>query len=193
MTFKTLTAAAVILAVLPVAGFSQSARPAMPTLDFATADADGNGGISAAEWQAYTATLMQGMMAERIGTRADALIASGDANADGALTRDELIVAMTANAEAMRDGRGQRGEGRGERMRGHHDGERGMRGHHGEGRGERDDDRRGDRDGMRGHGGMDQGRGFARIDDNNDGAISPEELAQAQAFMSWMAQRPGRN
>lgn len=203
MSLKTLTAAALILATLPGLGFAQDrpARP-VPVLDFATADANADGAISGEEWSAYSSSLMQSMRAEGMGMRADALIASGDANADGLLSRDELIAGMTAQ-------RGERGEGRRGGMhgegRGHHgDGEGQGWGRHGDGEGHgwgrhggerggergRDGGRRGE---MRGDGPMGGDRGFARIDDNGDGAISPEELARAQEFLNWMAQRPGRN
>lgn len=178
MTSKTLTALAALMLALPLAATAQDAtRPAMPTLDFATADANGDGGITSDEWATYAAALMQGRMAEGIATRADALLTAGDANGDGMLSRDELVTAMTARMDEMR---GQRGE----RMRGH-DGE----GHHGRGR--HHDGERGDRHGDRGERGM--GRAFSRIDQDDNGIISPEELAQAQAMMDQMGQRRARN
>ncbi|GAB4264273.1 MAG: hypothetical protein Kow0013_11350 [Pararhodobacter sp.] len=158
MKTKTLTAVALILAALPVMGFAQAApgRPPMPQLDFATADADGSGGISAEEWTAYARTLAQTMRAERLGARADALIAAADADGDGVLTRDELIGGMAALGDERREARA---EGRGMfggRMHGEWRGDRDgmMRGERGEGceRGER-----GDRD--RGHGFGDHDRG----------------------------------
>lgn len=185
MTSKTLTALAALMLALPMAATAQDAtRPAMPTLDFATADANGDGGITSDEWATYAATLMQGRMAEGIATRADALLTAGDANGDGMLSRDELVTAMTARMDEMRGQRGERmrghdGEGHHGRGR-HHDGE------HGEGRG----DHRGDR-GERGERGM--GRAFSRIDQDDNGIISPEELAQAQAMMDQMGQRRARN
>ncbi len=219
MNTRTLTAVALILAAIPVAGFAQSApmRPAMPTLDFATADADGSGGISAEEWTAYSTTLRDAMRAEMIGARADALIAAADADGDAALTRDELIAGMTAMHDERGQGRG-RGEGRGMRgdwmggMMGHHGGRGGDdrgegrgfgrhggddHGRRGEMRGEMRGDGQGGRDGQmrgegRGPGGMGD-RMFARIDDNGDGQIDAAELAQAQEFLTWLSQRPGRN
>lgn len=174
---KTLTALAVILLALPVAAQTpDTARPAMPTLDFATADANGDGGITSDEWATYAAALMQGRMAEGITARADALLAAGDADADGLLSRDELVTAMTARMDEMR----------GERMRGH-DGE--GRGH-GWGRHHDDDDRAEGR-GARGERGM--GRAFSRIDQDDNGVVSSEELAQAQAMMDRMGQRRGLN
>jgi len=207
MKTGTLTAIALIFAALPVAGFAQTApvRPAPPVLDFATADADGSGGISPEEWTAYTATLRDGMRGQMIAARADALIAAADSDGDGVLTRDELVAGMTAMAE----GRGERGEGRGygrtgprgpmmdHHPRGEH-GERAGRGERGE-RGERREDRRADRgemrDRMRGgeRGGERGGMGFARIDANGDGQIDAAELAHVQDVLNWMAQRPGRN
>ena len=49
----------------------------------------------------------------------------------------------------------------------------------------------GDRHGDRGERGM--GRAFSRIDQDDNGIISPEELAQAQAMMDQMGQRRARN
>jgi hypothetical protein len=40
---------------------------------------------------------------------------------------------------------------------------------------------------------MREGHGFAMIDQNGDGAISAEELAQAQTFMQRMMERRGNN
>lgn len=180
MTSKSLTALAVILLVLPLSATAQdTTRPAMPTLDFATADANGDGGITSDEWATYAAALMQGRMGQGIETRADALLAAGDANADGMLSRDELVTAMTARMDEMRETRGERmrghdGEGRRHGWGRHHDGERA------EGRGE-----------GRREGGM--GRAFSRIDQDDNGIISTEELAQAQAMMERMGQRHGRN
>ncbi|GAB1381340.1 hypothetical protein MASR1M49_41860 [Pararhodobacter aggregans] len=120
MNAKTLTAVALLMAALPAASFAQSApaRPAPPTLDFAAADTDGSGGISAEEWTAYSATLHSEMRAQRIAERADALIAAGDANGDTALDRDELIAAMTAQADERREARGERRGPMGGMMRG---------------------------------------------------------------------------
>lgn len=180
MTSKSLTALAVILLALPLSAPAQeTTRPAMPALDFAAADANGDGGITSDEWAVYAAALMQGRMAARIEARADALLSSGDTDGDGLLSRDELRTAMTARMEDMR-------EARGERMRGH-DGEgrrhgwgRPSHGERAEGRGERH------RDG--GH-----GRAFSRIDQDDNGIISAEELAQAQAMIERMGQRRARN
>ena len=142
MKTKTLTAAALILAALPALSWAQQGgmqggmqgqmqgqmRPQMPALDFATADADGSGGISAEEWTAYTQTLRDAMRAQMLGARADALIAAADANGDGSLTRDEIIAGYTALGDQRREMRGPMAEGRGPGM---------MRGEmRGEGRGD---------------------------------------------------------
>lgn len=186
MTAKTLTALAALMLALPLTATAQdTTRPAMPTLDFATADANGDGGITSDEWATYAAALMQGRMAEGIATRADALLTAGDANGDGMLNRDELVTALTARMDEMREQRGERmrghdGEGRHGWGR-HHDGERA------EGRGEH----RGEHRGERGERGM--GRAFSRIDQDDNGIVSPEELALAQAMIERMGQRHGRN
>lgn len=183
MTSKTLTALAALMLALPLAATAQDAtRPAMPTLDFATADANGDGGITSDEWATYAAALMQGRMAEGIATRADALLTAGDANGDGMLNRDELVTAMTARMDEMRTQRGERmhghdGDGRRHGWGRHHDGERA--------------EGRGDHRGERGERGM--GRAFSRIDQDDNGILSPEELAQAQVMMERMGQHRGRN
>lgn len=219
MKTKTLTAAAVILAALPALGWAQQAqpmRPQMPAFDFAAADTDASGGISSEEWTAYTRTLRDGMRAQMLGARADALIAAADANGDGSLTRDEIIAGYTALGAQRAEMRGQMDEGRGPGM---------MRG---EGRGARGDDcergERGDRGhrhgdhergGMRGHddhgrgghdrGGRDMGmqgmqmdpaqraaQSFDRIDLNGDGQIDADELNLAQQVMQHRMQRVGQ-
>ncbi len=241
MKTTTLTAIALIMAAIPAAGFAQQGmnRPMMPTFDFAAADANADGGISADEWGAYTTGLMQTARSERVGARADAIMQAADSNSDGMLNRDELVAGLTARAEEMRlargEGRGMMGGERRGEMRGHHDGGRGEGcDHDGHGRGGqgrdgsgRDGSRSGDRDGDRGgvmgwmqswmhdrdqdgrpggmrgdmpggmRGGMNddmrEGHGFAMIDQNGDGAISAEELAQAQTFMQRMMERRGNN
>lgn len=235
MNAKTLTAIALLMAAVPAASFAQSAnmpaRPAMPALDFAVADADGSGGISAEEWTAYTTTLRTEMRAQMMGARVDALIEAADADGNGSLTRDELVAGMTAMADERQQARGERrgeggfmqrmmshfhgdDEGRGGRHGRGGDGDRGaMRGGdhdrggmQGEGRGHGHGQMDGERGQGRGAGPMDglggdgprmrgdrAGAGFARIDANGDGQIDTEELAQAQAMMDWMAQRPNRN
>lgn len=178
MRTRTLTAAALILAALPTLALAQT-RPA-PVLDFAAADTDGDGAISRQEWTTYSGSLMQGLRADRLGQRADALLAAGDADGDGALNRDELVAALTAQADQ-----------RGERMRGPRGDDmaqmRRQGRHHHEGHGGRHGEMRGDRGGDR------AARGFARMDADGNGSLSPEELAQAQEFLNWMAQRPRRN
>ncbi|WP_127104433.1 EF-hand domain-containing protein [Pararhodobacter zhoushanensis] len=203
MNTKTLTAIALLIAAVPAASFAQSGPMAgmtPPTLDFAAADADGSGGISAEEWTAYSATLHSEMRAQRTATRVDALIAAADADGDGALTRDELITGMTAMGDTRRESRGGMRGGHGERhgMRGDHGGWGGhhMRGDDDHGRrGEmRDGQRGGQRGEMRGERGGDMAsRSFARMDRNDDGSIDATELGQAQEFLNWMAQRPRFN
>ena len=211
MNTKTLTAIALLIVAVPAASFAQSGPMAgpmagmtPPTLDFATADADGSGGISAEEWTAYSATLHSQMRAQMTAARADALIAAADADGNGALTRDELITGMTAMGDARRENRG----GLMGRMMGGHGDRQGMRGDHGgwgghHMRGDDDQGRRGDmRDGPRGgqrgemrgeRGGDMAARSFARIDRNDDGSIDATELGHAQEFLNWMAQRPRFN
>lgn len=152
MKTKSLTAIALMLAVLPVAGFAQggpqagAARPAMPAFDFAAADTDSSGGISLEEWTAYTTALRDTMRSERLGARADALLEAGDADGDGLLSRDELIASLGARGDEMRgqmqDRRGERGSMMGQHQRPHgsrggdcdHDGHRGA--DRGQGRGQ---------------------------------------------------------
>ncbi len=177
---KTLTAVAVVLAAIPALGWAQNAgqtRGQAPQIDFAVADADASGGISAEEWSAYVTRQMTERRAAMMGERADALIAAGDANGDAALNRDELIAGFTT----MREARGEmRGEGR-DGMRGHDWGhDRG----HGRG-GDRDGGRDGSRGEMRGDmSGERMGRFFDRVDQNDDGQISAEELGEMQERMA---------
>lgn len=238
MTKTTLTAIALILATIPVTGFAQNTTPpTMPAFDFAAADTDGSGGISAEEWTAYTAQMRATARAARVGARADALMAA-DANGDGMLSRDELMAGMMAQADARQQARGdgqgamgrrgdeargmrggdRQGQGRGDHGRGEGCERGGHGGHGGHGHGGHDHGDRGgrwgdhdrgmmgegrgmgqgmgqgmgDRQGaMRGQGPMDgqPGRGFAMMDQDGDGQISPAELDQAQAFMQRMMQR----
>lgn len=177
---KTLTAVAVVLATIPAIGWAQQAgqmRGQAPQIDFAVADADASGGISAEEWSAYVTAQMTERRAAMIGERVDALIAAGDADGDAALNRDELIAGFTTMREERREMRGDR---RGE-MRGH-----GARG--GDRDGYRDGARGGDRDGYRGEmRGDDSGermnRFFDRVDQNDDGQISADELGEMQERM----------
>ena len=189
---KTLTAVAVVLATIPAIGWAQQAgqmRGQAPQIDFAVADADASGGISAEEWSAYVTAQMTERRAAMIGERVDALIAAGDADGDAALNRDELIAGFTTMREERREMRGhERGEMRGHGARGgDRDGARhGARG--GDRDGYRDDARGGDRDGYRGEmRGDDSGermnRFFDRVDQNDDGQISADELGEMQERM----------
>lgn len=167
MRTKTLTAAALALALIPTLGLAQEGpRHPMPQFDFSAADADASGGVSYPEFTAYLQAQMQERRAERLGDRADRLLAAGDADGDGALTRDELIA-----------GAGALGDERRARMRDH------------------GDSRGAERREMRGHGprGMDPermaNRLFDRIDSDNDGQVSPDEAQIAQERMQERFQR----
>jgi len=204
MKTKTLTAVALVLAAIPALGWAQSGAPARmgpPQVDFAAADADSSGGISQAEWTTYVTAQMQERRDARLGAMADELIGAGDANADGLLNRDELMSGFTSMREQRLAARGDsdgEGYGRGHRRfggDGDEDGDRGWRG-----RGH-DDDRgamrgsRGDR-GDRG-GRMDPAeraiRAFEHFDQNEDGQISAEELADVQDRIERrMERRAGR-
>lgn len=194
MTTKTLTALALVLAAVPAMSWAQEGRPMRhqpPQIDFAAADADGSGGISAEEWTAYVTSEIAVRRAEAMSTRADALIGAGDANGDGMLDRDEVIAGFTILGDQRREMRANRhaeGDGGGW-MRGHgrrgHDGDRGeMRGHHGHD---------GDRAERRGGGAMEPGqragRAFERIDANGDGQIDAAELAAMQEMMQRRMER----
>lgn len=213
---KTLTAVAVILAAIPAMGWAQqgaSTRPQPPMVDFATADADSSGGISAEEWSAYVATQRTMQRAERLGQRADRLLEAADADGDAMLTRDELIAGFTAldaeRREARGEGREMRGHGR-DHDRGRDRGRGGMHGHgqgddqgHGRGHGrggmhggmrdggDRDHGRYGDDDrgGMRS--GMSADRAFGWIDRNDDGQIDEAELSAMHDRMQRRMQRSG--
>lgn len=166
-----LTAAVAILVTLPVMGWAEQGAPMQPpVVDFDAADADSSGGISAEEWTTYMSARMTERRADALGSRADALIAAGDTDGDGALERAELIVAMTTLREQRRETHGQ-GRGGDRRMQGHDrdGGQHAMRGHN-------NDDGRG---AMRGHG-QGMARLFAVIDANSDGQIDAAELDTMQ-------------
>lgn len=208
MKTKYLTAFVVTLVTVPIIGFAQGAgqgmaRMATPQVDFATADANSDGGITSEEWVAYAETMAVTQRSTMIGARADELIAAGDANGDSLLNRDELIAGMTALRDQRRSERGERGEGRrGDWMRGHHDndearGDRGgLRGMIGGMFGHGDRSGRGFED-MRGGDRMEPGdraeRAFEWIDRNGDDRIDAEELAQMQDFMQRRMERRGNN
>ena len=207
MKTNTLTAIAALLVALPTLGFAQAsgqgmARPAMPVVDFAAADANADGGISQEEWVAYAATMAGSRGAARMAERADGLLAAGDANGDSQLNRDEIIAGMTALRDQRRAERGERGDGqRGGRMRGHHDGDGAGHGRQGGWRGMfgglfGGDDRgpqgmRGGADGM--EPGERAGRAFEWIDRNGDDRIDAEELAEMQTFVQRRMERRGNN
>lgn len=193
MKTKTLTAAALIAALVPALSYAQQGqgmRPQPPQIDFAAADSDGSGGISQQEWTSYVTAQMDARRAEMMGARADALIGAGDADANGALTRDELIAGMAALQDQRRAEHAERREARGD--------ERGE-GRRGHGRGyDRDDGERGGRHERAGQRG-DRGRGmdpaaraiaaFERIDDNGDGQIDAAELADMQEHVQRRIER----
>ena len=168
---KALTALAVVLTALPALGWAQQGTPMRqqpPVVDFARADAAASGGISAEEWSAYVTARMTERRAEMQGQRADALIAAGDADGDGTLTRDELMSGFTALGQQRREARGDgQGQGqRGDRARGEMRGD--MRGDDcDQGRG-RDGGRHGGHDNRGGRGHGDGDRGHGRYGDDGD-------------------------
>lgn len=197
MKTKTLTAVALIAALVPALSYAQQGqrtRPQPPQIDFAAADIDGSGGISQQEWTSYVTAQMEARRAEMMGERADALIGAGDADANGALNRDELIAGMTALRDQRRaehaDRQETRGDERGEGRRGH-------------GRGyDRDDGERGGRYERMGRRGGDRGMdpaaraisAFERVDDNSDGQIDAAELTDMQEHVQRrMERRMGRD
>ena len=196
MSFKTLTAAALVLGLVPGLAVAQSRMGQMPQIDFAAADVDGSGGLSSAEFGAALQTMMQNGRSAMIAEQADALIAAGDADGDGLLSRDELVTGMTSVAETRQANRGDR-MGRG----GHEGGDQAGRGQRGE-RGERGGDRGGDR-AQQGEGRGERGgrmdpeqrltQIFSRIDANSDGEIDETELASAREAMQQRMGQRGRD
>lgn len=176
MSFKTLTAAAVLVALVPGLSLAQNRMGQMPQIDFAAADVDSSGGLSSEEFTAALRTMFETGRANMVAQQADSLMTAGDADGDGFLSRDELVAGMTSLAE-------NRQARMGDRMgRGHDEGERAERGEHGR-RGERGD--RSVRGGHEGRGGrMDPEQRaaqiFSRIDANSDGQIDETELASAR-------------
>lgn len=165
----TASALALVLGALPALaqggghGAGQGAQPALPSAVFDEIDSDGDGRISLEEWAAYLADHRADMRTQRIEARVEAIFEAGDADGDGLLSREELTTALTAlrdermaERQSWREMRGQmRGQMRAEGQRG-----RMM------GRMASPEDR--------------AERMFQRIDSDDDGYISPEELAAAQ-------------
>lgn len=177
MTPKTLTAYAMLAVALPTLALAENnAQPSQPMhriadITFADLDADSNGGVSREEWAGFLAT----QMSERLGARADRLIAAGDADGDDMLNHDEIVAGMTALAEERRA---------------NHDGQRGRRhrwGHsrdHGEMRSNRHDPM------------MRAERIFDRADRDENGAIDAEEFTRmrermAERFERWQERHNG--
>lgn len=191
MKLATVSVVALVLGLTPALASNHRGAegPMMPQLDFATADANGDGAVSREEWQAYLGDLVQTRRATMLEARADALIEAGDANGDAMLDRAELIAGLEARHDAMRASMSERHEQRGER-----------RAERGERRSEDGAGRRADREGRgQGHSmgrgaGMMSGddfaeRSFSRIDANDDGQISAEEFAAAQVQWQERASR----
>jgi Ca2+-binding EF-hand superfamily protein len=170
---------ALVLAAAPALAASERAGGygMMPEFDFEAADTDGDGALSREEFTAYVETRIETARDARLERHAEAIMEAGDADGDGALTLDELRAGLAAvHAERMerhsawRERRAERAERGSERR-----GQRGMR--HGRMHG-------GDRSEM-----ID--RMFDRIDTDDDGTISPEELEAAQARWEERAERRG--
>lgn len=200
-----LIALAAALAAVPVVAAADWGRNGagpgamLQNLDFAQIDANADGGITLEEWRAFATT----RMAERRAGMVEARVAElfeGDADGDGALSRDELTARIGALADERRADRGERRAERGERRA-----ERGERrgdgrgwghrhdGHHGRGEGRAEG--RGERARM-GGGDPEQAlvRAFQRIDRDGDARITQAELDAAVAWMQdRMQDRRGRN
>lgn len=170
-----LLALATALAAVPVVASADWGRNGagpgamFQNLNFAEIDTNADGGITLDEWRAFTTARIAERRASMIEARVAELF-EGDANADGALSRDELTARIGTLADERRAERGEgRGEGRGW-GRGDDD-DRGYGrgwGRHHEGRYDRDSDRGcGRGDGPMGGGmgrgdGMGQGNGAGR-------------------------------
>lgn len=94
--FGGLTIAALATSALAQDPGQAPVPPRGPVLDFAQADADGDGKLTAEEIQAQG----QARMAERF--------ALADADGDGVVTSDEMLAALEAQAEAQRKNRMER-------------------------------------------------------------------------------------
>ena len=170
-----MAASAMALALGALPASAQSGGPgamgALPLAVFEAIDSDGDGRISLEEWAAYLEDHRAEMRNERIADRVEAIFEAGDADGDGLLSREELANALTTlRDERMaerRTWRERRSQMRGEQARQ-------MRGHM---RAE------GQRGRMMGYMASPEDRAermFQRIDSDDDGFISPEELASAQ-------------
>jgi hypothetical protein len=153
-------AAALAVALLPLAAEAGCGKQHQP-LAFAEVDADGDGFVSAAEFDTFRAARHQAMAEEgrpMKGMPAAPDFAEVDTDGDGQLTEAELTAAQQAHMQAMREAKGGSGQEMGQ--------EKGMgKGmHHG------------------GHGGMKMPT-FGDLDLNGDGCIDAEEFARHQAAM----------
>lgn len=184
MRITTLSAFVLILGAAPLLAQSPVSGQG-PVFDFAAADADGDGMISREEWGQYLTAQAEARRAAMIERRAAALMEAGDADGDGLLSTEELTVALAAQAEAHQARMSERRENRAERHA-----ER-----RAEGRAARGEGHQRPRHGGHGRRGgmpdMEQfaERSFDRMDANDDGQISAEEFAAAEARWAERAER----
>ncbi|WP_376871417.1 EF-hand domain-containing protein [Albirhodobacter sp. R86504] len=209
MTFKTFITAAIMVAVSGAAmspAFAQdTTAPAQvegheggkrgemrPKFDFAAVDADGDGKITQEEFAAHRASMQaeriaqldadkdgkitveelvahqDKMATERAQKRAEAMVAAMDADGDGVLTTEEMAAHGGKGDHKGGDRKG--GERKGD---GAHKGDR-------KADGKGDGDRKGDRKDM-----------FDRIDANDDGVVTQDEVTAMEAKMQERMERRG--
>ena len=196
ITFKSRTSLSLLALAVVAAGAvaiplqaqtsADAAADMVPGMQlFDRADADGDGAVTAAEWQAFVearrAMTPEARRAEQAQIRAGRMIAMLDTDGDALLSADELAAAPMSGAR--HEGRGgdrdgMRGHGRMGSEHGGRDHNRGGRGHDGHGS-------RGEMFGMnRAPAGMpDAASIMARIDADSDGMVSLEELTAAMETM----------